>query len=181
MSLLQRLTLLPVVAVSLCAQGLPPSKPVPTLRSSLLEQLRTTHDQKDWFVPANLAVEGLTAKQASWSDGSGNHSVGQLTNHLVFWNRRQLAKFKGEAPSKYDGNNEETFNSFDAANWSAAVHQLNEVMLELEKLVQSMPGDKLQNFASDIGHIATHNAYHVGQILYVRKLQGSWDAARGVK
>jgi hypothetical protein len=24
------------------------------------------------------------------------HSVGQLTNHLLFWNRRELAKFKGE-------------------------------------------------------------------------------------
>jgi len=57
-----------------------------TLRSILLEQLRTTHSEKDWFVPINVAVEGLTAEQASWKDGSGNHSVGQLTNHLLFWN-----------------------------------------------------------------------------------------------
>ena len=54
------------------------AKPAPTLRSILLEQLRSTHNSEEWFVPANIAVEGLTAEQASWTDGKGNHSVGQL-------------------------------------------------------------------------------------------------------
>lgn len=72
----------------------------PTLKSILLEQLRTTHNQKDWFVDANTAVAGLTPEQANWKDGSGNHSVGQLAYHLVFWNRQALAKFKGETPDK---------------------------------------------------------------------------------
>ncbi len=49
-----------------------------TLRGVLLEQLHTTHDQEDWFVPANVAVAGLTAEQAKWSPGKGNHSIGQL-------------------------------------------------------------------------------------------------------
>ena len=35
-------------------------KPAPTLKGILLEQLRTTHDKAEWFVPANTAVEGLT-------------------------------------------------------------------------------------------------------------------------
>src|SRR5271169_5030613 len=76
-----------------------------TLKGVLLEQLRTTHNEKDWFVPANVAVEGITAEQAKWTDGSGNHSIGQLTNHLVFWNKQELAKFKGETPEKFSGNN----------------------------------------------------------------------------
>ena len=84
-----------------------------TLRSVLLEQLRTTHSEKDWFVPIDVAVEGLTPEQASWKDGSGNHSVGQLTNHLLFWNRQELAKFKGEPEEKFSSNNDETFNNFD--------------------------------------------------------------------
>jgi hypothetical protein len=73
-------------------------KPAPTLKSILLEQLRSTHNKAEWFVPANTAVDGLTAEQASWTDGKGNHSVGQLANHLIFWNRQELAKFKGEPP-----------------------------------------------------------------------------------
>src|SRR5215467_4087075 len=70
-------------------------KPVPTLKSILLEQLRTTHTQKEWFVPVNVAVDGLTAEQANWKDGKGNHSVGELVSHLVYWNSEELAKFKG--------------------------------------------------------------------------------------
>jgi hypothetical protein len=38
---------------------------VPTLRSVLLEQLQTTHNVKDWFVPPTIAVAGLTAEQAN--------------------------------------------------------------------------------------------------------------------
>jgi uncharacterized damage-inducible protein DinB len=165
------------VAIPTFAQS---SKPV-TLRSILLEQLRTTHNNKDWFVPINVAVEGLTAEQANWKDGSGNHSVGQLTYHLLFWNQRELAKFKGEPEKKFSGNNDETFNDFDAKKWSDTVKQLDQVMTELEKIVESADDQKLQAWASEIAHIGTHNAYHVGQIIFVRKLQGSWNPEKGVK
>jgi uncharacterized damage-inducible protein DinB len=152
-----------------------------TLRSILLEQLRTTHNEKDWFVPPNVAVEGLTPEQAAWTDKSGNHAVGQLANHLVFWNSRELAKFKGEQSPKFDGNNDETFNSFDAKSWAATVHQLDRVMLELEKFVESADEATLAKYASEIAHIGTHNAYHTGQMIYIRKQQGVWDPAKGVK
>jgi uncharacterized damage-inducible protein DinB len=168
-----------VLSLSLCAYGQSP-KPA-TLRSILLEQLRTTHSEKDWFVPIDVAVDGLTAEQASWKDASGNHSVGQLTNHLLFWNRQELAKFKGEPPEKFSGNNDETFNNFDAKKWSDTVRQLDQVMVELEKFVEAVDDKTLQTLASEIAHIGTHNAYHVGQMIFVRKLQGSWNPEKGVK
>jgi hypothetical protein len=34
--------------------------------------------------------------------------------------------------------------------------------------------------AQTFTHISTHNAYHVGEIIYVRKEQGSWDPKNGV-
>ena len=115
-----------------------------TLRSVLLEQLRTTHSEKDWFVPINVAVEGMTAEQANWKDGSsGNHSVGQLTYHLLFWNQRELAKFKGEPEKKFSGNNEETFNNFDSKKWADTTKQLDQVMTDLEKFVETADDAKL--------------------------------------
>ena len=152
-----------------------------TLRSILLEQLKTTHNAKDWFVPISVAVDGLTAEQANWKDGKGNHSVGQLTYHLLFWNRRELAKFKGEPLDKFSGNNEETFDNFDTKKWADTVKQLDQVMADLEKFVETADDKKLEANASDIAHIGTHNAYHVGQMLFVRKLQGAWDPEKGVK
>jgi uncharacterized damage-inducible protein DinB len=151
------------------------------LRSVLLEQLRTTHNKKDWFVPISVAVDGLTAEQAMWKDNSGNHSVGQLAYHLLFWNQRQLAKFKGEKEAAFSGNNEETFNSFDKNSWAQTVAKLNTVMTDLEKLVQSADEAKLTTWAPTIANISTHNAYHTGQIIFVRKLQGAWDPEKGVK
>jgi uncharacterized damage-inducible protein DinB len=156
-------------------------KPVPTLRSILLEQLKTTHNQEDWFVPANIAIQGLTAEQASWRDGKENHSIGQLANHLVFWNRQNLAKFNGEPAEKFSGNNNETFETFDAKNWAQIVKNLDDVMIAWEKAVESADDTKLNAWASTIAHIGTHNAYHTGQILYIRKQQGSWNPADGVK
>ncbi|HEY1273097.1 MAG TPA: DinB family protein [Terriglobales bacterium] len=153
----------------------------PTLKSILLEQLRTTHNVKDWFVPANTAVEGLTAEQASWTDGKGNHSVGQLANHLIFWDRQALAKFQGKTPEKFSGNNDETFNSFDAKRWADTVHQLDEVLTEWEKAVEAADDKKIEESASVIAHIGAHNAYHIGQIIFVRKEQGSWNPENGVK
>ena len=151
-----------------------------TLREVLLSKLRSTHTNAEWFVPANTAVKGLTAEQANWTDGKGNHSVGQLAYHLVFWNRRNLAKLKGESLEKFSGNNDETFARFDSKTWSETVKQLDEVMKELEEWVESVDEAKLKESAQVITHISTHNAYHVGQIIYVRREQGSWDPKNGV-
>jgi uncharacterized damage-inducible protein DinB len=163
--------------VALSAQK---TTPPTTLRGVLLEQLRTTHNNEDWFVPANVAVAGLTAEQAKWSPGKGQHSVGQLAYHLWYWDSRALMQFKGEKPPAFDGNNDETFNNFDAAQWSDLVKKLDQVMTDWEKAVESADEKKLADNASLIAHIGAHNAYHIGQILYVRKLQGAWDPSKGV-
>ncbi|NOT76121.1 MAG: DinB family protein [Cyclobacteriaceae bacterium] len=152
-----------------------------TLKTVLNDQLKNTHTNKDWFVPVNVALEGVTAEQAMWKDGSGNHSIGQLAYHLWFWNERQLAKFKGEKESAFNGNNEETFDAFDKNTWAQTVSKLDKVLTDLEKIIQSADDAKLKTWAPIIANISAHNAYHTGQIVFVRKLQKSWDPEKGVK
>lgn len=153
----------------------------PTLKSFLLEQLKTTHNHEDWFAPVKVAIEGLTPEQAGWKDPNENHSIAQLVNHLIFWNRQQLAKFKGEKPDAFSGDNKETFAGLDKASWDASVKQIDEVMLAWEKAVEEADDAKLAKWAGTIGRISTHNAYHTGQIIYIRKMKGNWDPAKGVK
>ncbi|MGH9642336.1 MAG: DinB family protein [Terriglobales bacterium] len=156
--------ILVVVFLALSAQVFGQTqKPAPTLRSILVEQLKTTHNEKSWFVDGNTAVAGLTPEQANWTDGHGNHSVGQLAYHLVYWNERSLAKFKGEPLAKYSGNNDETFTEFDAKRWADTVHRFDVVMTELEKLVETADEKKLEEWAPTIARIGTHNAYHIGE------------------
>jgi hypothetical protein len=170
-----------VATLSLPAFTQNPKEPPATLRSLLLHELHTTHNKADWFVPINTAIGGLTAQQASWQPKDGTHSPGQLAYHLLFWNRRTLHDLKGESQDKYTGTNDETFNKFDDKQWSDIVKGLDEVMNDYEKFVETVDEKKLATIAPMIGNICTHNAYHVGQIVYARKLQGSWDPEKGVK
>ena len=82
---------------------------------------------------------------------------------------------------KYSGKNDDTFNNFDSKQWANLVQQFDQVMADWEKAVEDADDKKIQARASGISHIATHNAYHIGQIVFVRKLQGSWDPEKGVK
>lgn len=152
------------------------------LRGILLESLRTTHNSEDWFVPASTAVQGLTAEQAKWKPaGKDAHSVGQLAYHIWYWDARALNDMKGVKNAPFDGNNNKTFDDFNAAQWDDLVKKLDQTQSDLEAFVQQADQATLEKNASVIEHIATHNAYHIGQILYVRKLEGAWDPAKGVK
>ena len=171
-----------VAAVSLASGLVAQNQPAPTLKSILLEQLKSTHNVQDWFVPAIKAVDGMTVEQANWKDGKGNHSVAQLVSHLTFWDKQQLAKFKGEPPPAYSGKNDDTFApTVDQRGWESAVRELDAVLTDMENLIQAADDQKLQSWSSAIAHISAHNAYHTGQILFVRKEQGSWDPEKGVK
>lgn len=162
------------------AQEQKPKAPA-TLKGILLEQLQTTHNKQDWFVSIDTAVAGLTPEQASWTDGKGNHSVGQLVYHMLYWNRRALEKFNGHPEDKFSGNNDDTFTAYDPKKWTETVRELDQVMTQWEQAVANADEKKLSEWAPTMARIGTHNAYHTGEIVMVRKEQGSWDPAKGVK
>jgi hypothetical protein len=172
------------------AQTAKPAPPPPTLRSILLSQLKSTHTAEEWFVPVNIAVANLTPEQARWIPKSelgaknpapADHSVGMITNHLLFWNAESLAKMKGIKGAPLPSDNKETFNDFDSKSWPSTAAKLDAVLSEMEQLVASASDAQLAEWANTIAHISAHNAYHVGQIIYIRKLQGTWDPEKGVK
>jgi hypothetical protein len=61
------------------------------------------------------------------------------------------------------------------------VKKLNQVLTDWDTAVETADDQKLTENASLIAHVGAHNAYHIGQIIYVRKLEGAWDPAKGVK
>ena len=157
-------------------------KPAPTtLRDVLLEQFRQTWVDQDWYVPVSKALNGVTAKQAMWKPADSAHSIGELAYHIWFWNKESLDKFNGQKPAAFSGNNNETFTAFTEEAWQKVVTDLNDVMKGWETAIKTADEAKLKKWASTIDHINTHTAYHTGQILYVLKLQGVWDANKGVK
>jgi len=152
-----------------------------TLKQVLLNQLKTTHNKEDWFAPLNVAIEGLTPEQANWKEKGADHSIAELTTHIIFWNQDQLSKFLNQPQPKFSGNNNETFSSVDKDSWASTVKKADSVLINWENAIEAADEKKLEAWYEIIGHISTHNAYHTGQIVYIRKVQGSWNPAKGVK
>jgi hypothetical protein len=152
-----------------------------TLKSVLLNQLKTTHNVEDWFAPLNVAIDGLTPEQANWKEKGADHSVAELTTHLIFWNQQELSKFLDQPKPKFSGDNKETFSPVDKDSWPATVKKADSILMNWENAIEAADEKKLEAWYEIIAHISTHNAYHTGQIVYIRKVQGSWNPDKGVK
>lgn len=166
-----------LLGFSALASAQPPKNNSP-LKSLLLQELRETHNEKNWFVSEKEATAGLTPEQAAWSDGK-NHSVGQLVLHLNYWNSANLANLKHQ-PARKVANNDATFD-FEPRQWDAALQEFDRVMTQIENFVESSDEATLVKIAPTIARIAQHNAYHIGEIVTSRKKQGSWNPENGVK
>ncbi|HEY4156431.1 MAG TPA: DinB family protein [Puia sp.] len=175
----------PIIAILLLLAGTGSSNAqnanTMTLKEQMLKQLKTTHNQEEWFAPLNAAIEGLTPAQANWKQNGADHSIAELTTHIIFWNSERLAKFMDQPPPAFSGNNDETFSAVSENDWPVIVKRADSVLAAWEKAIEGADETKLAQWYETIGHISTHNAYHTGQIVYIRKVQGSWNPAKGVK
>ena len=151
------------------------------LKQLLINQLKSSHNKANWFVPLNIALKGLSAEEANWKPKGADHSIAELTTHIVFWNENELFKFSGENKFGFSGDNEETFMILKNKSWLSLVTKADDIMLKWENAIEDAEEEKLETWSEIIAHISAHNAYHTGQIVYIRKLQGSWDPERGVK
>lgn len=157
------------------------TKDKPTVKKLLLEQLRNSHTEKDWYVPLNNAVKGLTSEQANWMDSTENHSICQLVSHLTFWNERILIAFQGNKPPDYNDNNEETFRKYCRNDWESSLIKLDSIQTAWENAVENASDKQLEEWSTSIANISSHNAYHIGQIVYIRKKNKWWENSMGVK
>ncbi|MEL6917172.1 MAG: DinB family protein [Bacteroidota bacterium] len=154
------------------------SKDNSQLRSLLLEQLKATQTEQNWFVPTELAVAGLSAKQAMWKDSTENHSIVELVSHMGYWNEVYLKVLAGEDFSDLDINNEKTFEVYTDKEWEGVIVKLDSVQTELELMVEKANKAQLSDRAQDLLDLTAHNAYHVGQIIYIRKQKGWWPISK---
>lgn len=144
------------------------------MNSFLTKQLEYSHSNENWFPPIAIAVEGLDASQASWKDESGNHSISQLVSHLVFWNERILMSMQEKQVPSFTEDNAVTFNKFTDQEWSELTIKLDEILSQIEEETQKLAQEKLEGWSETIANIASHNAYHTGQIVFIRKQKGWW-------
>lgn len=147
---------------------------VQNIKSLLVQQLKNTHTRQEWFAPTKMALEGLTAEQSNWKDSTENHSIAELVSHLIFWNEMNLNAFKGQEVPEFSAENEVTFNTKTEKDWFATLRTLDSIQTEWEKSTVKATNEQLMEWSTEIANMTAHNAYHTGQIVYIRKRQGWW-------
>ncbi|HET7578103.1 MAG TPA: DinB family protein [Bacillales bacterium] len=154
------------------------------LKDALLELRSNSWNEESWFLPLERALEGVTAAQAAWQPPGGGNTVWQNLNHLNYFNERSLAKMKGEAIGQPLDTNEATFGApgdkEDETGWQAAVQKTRDIMNNFKDTINQFSDDDLQEWHFDLADVMMHDAYHTGQIVLIRKMQGSWPAERPV-
>jgi len=162
-----------------------------TIKEVLLEQFTVCFDENGWFVALKNALKNLSAQDAGWKPENLDNSIREILAHLNFYNERYLRRFKGENLPASDLENSETFAGGEPseAAWQAEIARFEALMREWrglletaaeEKLAQAVSAENQSPWWEVISNINTHNAHHGGQIVVLRKLQGSWDASKGV-
>lgn len=162
------------------------------MKNFLIDQFTKCYDDNGWFVTVRNAIDGLTAAEAAWTPEGADNSVWKTLSHLTYYNYAYLERFKG-IDYEYDvADNDATFTADRDASeeaWSQEVERFDAVMNEFRELLKNADATKFdqpvsatnqKTWGTLVASINAHNAYHAGQVLILRKLQGSWDRAKGV-
>jgi len=161
------------------------------IKETLLKQYDRCYNKNGWFVAVRNAVDGVTAEQAAWKPEGSDNSIWESLAHISYYNNAYLQRFKG-VEFEYDvADNDETFRGGEPteAAWRAEVEKFDSVMIEWRTLIEPadeskfsepVPTNTTRIWADLIADVNAHNAYHGGQILLLRKLQGAWDPEKGV-
>ena len=155
-------------------------------KTILLGQFAAAFDKNGWFVATKNAIAGVTAEQAAWKPDGADNSIHEIINHLNYYNHAYLERFRGNDYEYTLPDNDATFD--EGLSWEEEVARFDSIMNgwreALEKSDESKFDEPVPNNESKwkaiISSISAHCAHHGGQIVLLRKLQGSWDSKGGV-
>lgn len=144
--------------------------------------------EEEWYPPISEALKNLTAAQACWQpEGNASNTIWENVNHLLIFKERLLSRIHQDNTFVAPKNNDDTFvqgkpNDDDA--WEQTVKRTLQVHDALQSTLASLLEAELDQPRPSLPvwqqyqNILLHDAYHTGQIVQLRKLQGSWPAKR---
>lgn len=163
-----------------------------TQKKLLLKQFTISYDENGWFVALKNTLNNLTAEEATWKPENLDNSIREILAHLNYYNFAYLERFKGIDYVYPKADNDATFEAAEnvsEADWQAEIARFEAIMNEWRGLLEAADEAKFDETVSASGkatwavmlsNIFQHNSHHGGQIVIIRKLQGSWDRSKGV-
>lgn len=106
-----------------------------------------------------------------------------LMNHLIYYKERLVANLEGHEWTNHLSGDENfylTEQSNDDQEWMKVVERAVNVNQKLREILSNMTVNELdqQSLDGKLLDIFLHDAYHTGQIMQTRKMQGSWPSNR---
>lgn len=155
----------------------------------LLHELNITYAKEDWFPALKVALEGVTAEEASWrATGVASNTIWETVNHLIYYKSRLLEQLQGGTPNYSVSDNTATFYTKDPVisdeAWEDSKSRLEAIHQGFIEVLQTKSDEDFDKpiiknpLGITLTSIILHDAYHTGQIVLLRKLQGSWPATR---
>lgn len=149
----------------------------------LADQLLANANDPSWYIPFSESVENLSEEAAFWKPNENSNSIAEIVQHLLYWNQTWQTRYQkshvNAVPSI--GNNNNSFIISENQTFTDLIKRLLEVLLQWQGLLtEEKVENKVNGFSEHVewwevlGNVSTHNAYHIGQIIYIRKLQNSW-------
>ena len=139
-------------------------------------------------VEVSAAIDGMDWRLAGVRPPGAPHSVFRVLNHMIYWQDVFLQRLTGAyAPSPahaIDGWPGEDAPR-DAAQWTAAVERFNQGLVALQALINPdtlddvLPNWNYRTRAEAIANVASHNSYHLGQLVLLRRMLGAWPPPTG--
>lgn len=139
-------------------------------RQDLLKLWNDHHANNTWITATSKAMAGLTPEQAAWKPDPERHSIWQLINHMVFWHTYALDRARGGPVLDQAEIQRRNWPEPDAITdnaWRQAIETYNAMYREVVRAIED-PGFKIDS----IPNMLTHAAYHTGQIMQLRAMQG---------
>ncbi|HEV2439196.1 MAG TPA: DinB family protein [bacterium] len=158
-----------------------------TLHDLVVDHVYTLLEKEgwQWQPPLSEALGGLTAAQAAWRPAPDRHSIWQIVRHLILWKSGVLDAWSGNPREGQDMKARDWGEAAGSeADWErdrqtllaisvdllSRVHALDDA--GLSKPIDWYKGRHRQPIAMRVVRTATHDAYHTGQMQYLRVLQG---------
>lgn len=150
----------------------------------LVDQLLANANDPSFYLPFSDSVANLSEEEAFWKPNEESNSIAEIVQHLLYWNetwQNRYQKSHIEAVPSI-GDNNKSFIIQENEKFNDLKERLLEVLLQWqgllteEKVESDVGGFTVSvKWWEILGNISTHNAYHIGQIIYIRKLQKSWN------
>lgn len=144
----------------------------------LSESLQHIYHGKPWLDVTLLDhLQDVNAQQAAQRVNQ-SHNIWELVNHLIYWHQNVIRKLHGQAADQ-EGDLPDFYmpENHGENNWQATLQRLEHSIMQMVETIRNFPEEKLYVYVPESQHTAyyyingvlQHVAYHLGQIVLLRK------------